>query len=416
MPREHLQWKTLEARGLTEIQLTVELLTPLFGGGVGGDPRKSTPHVKPHDPVTLFRGASMRGQLRFWWRVTQHLKEGTINQEQASTIWGAASKPAKVSLSVRDRNQESPSRKVFEAAGHRPTQEDLAYGAFPLKPTDSASKDPRTATPGTLYGLGAGINPLSADLILRISNLDREDVRGVRDALCAWLILGGLGGRTRRGFGAVYSQWLASEGIDVHTWLRDHHLPFRESPDCATPLDALQFGLKKLREFRQGVRMGRNPGNSKPAGRSRWPEAESIRKLAKSGSPQHATRLVDVDKFPRAAFGMPIIFHFQNDEHLPDFQLTPTGAERMASPLILRPYRTNNQMFRCLAVLLPPAYRLAAASELTLHDPKDKKRSFPVSHHLTPLEARSIQPLTNQPDPLCAFLDFFQPQTHQESR
>lgn len=311
MPREHLQWKTLEARGLTEIQLAVELLTPLFGGGVGGDPRKSTPHVKPHDPVTLFRGASMRGQLRFWWRVTQHLKEGTINQEQASTIWGAASKPAKVSLSVVN----------------------------PSPPKESQSSQGFQAT-----------------LTLRFPNDDR--VRsGVRDALCAWLILGGLGGRTRRGSGAIHSQWLVNEGIDVPTWLSDHHVPFRESSDFKTPLLALEFGLGKLKKFRPEAQMGRRAGG------------------------------------PR-----------------------PSDTQRMASPLILRPYRTNKQMFRCLAVLLPPAYRLAAASELTLHDPKDKKRSFPVSHHLTPLEAGRIQPLTNQPDPLCAFLDFFQPQTHQESR
>lgn len=40
---------------------TIEVITPLFGGGV---------EVGVNDPVTLICPSSIRGLLRFWWRAT----------------------------------------------------------------------------------------------------------------------------------------------------------------------------------------------------------------------------------------------------------------------------------------------------------------------------------------------------------
>ena len=53
--------------------------------------------------------------------------------------------------------------------------------------------------------------------------------------------------------------------------------------------------IKKLQEFRQQKDM---------SNRSAWPEADAIRAIARTGP------TADIPKFPRAAFGLPVIFHF----------------------------------------------------------------------------------------------------------
>jgi hypothetical protein len=79
--------------------------------------------------------------------------------------------------------------------------------------------------------------------------------------------------------------------------------------------------------------------------RSRWPEADSIRKLAGTHIPRYEPE--DVRYFPRAEFGLPIVFQFKQDalplpipnrdpeEHILEWDLV--GASRMASPFILKP-------------------------------------------------------------------------------
>jgi CRISPR-associated protein Cmr1 len=61
------------------------------------------------------------------------------------------------------------------------------------------------------------------------------------------------------------------------------------------------------------------------------------------------------EAFPRAEFGLPIVFHFQNNE-VPDTVLYPQVGnehpERMASPLILKPLCLANGKAVSLAVRL----------------------------------------------------------------
>ena len=62
---------------------TYTLITPLFGGGV--EPRAP-------DPVTVIRGASIRGHLRFWWRFCMAHRFATTAELKAAEdlLWGAA--------------------------------------------------------------------------------------------------------------------------------------------------------------------------------------------------------------------------------------------------------------------------------------------------------------------------------------
>jgi CRISPR-associated protein Cmr1 len=59
--------------------------------------------------------------------------------------------------------------------------------------------------------------------------------------------------------------------------------------------------IDELRNFRQ----------ARPSGRSIWPEAKAIREMMRRGGEQ-SEESSPHHKFPRAAFGLPIIFHFKD--------------------------------------------------------------------------------------------------------
>jgi len=72
---------------------------------------------------------------------------------------------------------------------------------------------------------------------------------------------------------------------------------------------AWKHAIEKLQMFRQGANLGRNPRRQQrasgvPAGRSRWPEPDLIRRRSKRNSPEHAHEHPITGFTPRAAFGM----------------------------------------------------------------------------------------------------------------
>jgi CRISPR-associated protein Cmr1 len=132
--------------------------------------------------------------------------------------------------------------------------------------------------------------------------------------------------------------------------------------------------IKLFRDFRQGVGLGRNPGErlNRP-GRSRWPEPETIRRVTRQRLARHSrlTHIPD-DAFPRAELGLPIVFHFQEQGDPPDTVLYPNGGrERMASPLILKPLALAN------GTCVPLIVRLKTPV-LTGVDLRQGERSLPL--------------------------------------
>src|SRR5262249_42449337 len=143
-----------------------------------------------------------------------------------------------------------------------------------------------------------------------------------------------------------------------------------------------EFLLDVMRKLRQGD-MGRKrsfddvPG--KHPGRSYWPEPDAIRGALKVRSRDHEKRVTGVDAFPRASFGMPIVFHFKDDKQgdPPETTLVPRLNERdkpkgrLASPLILRPHRAADGVIEALAIALVHP----APPELVLVDKQKRVRA-----------------------------------------
>ncbi|MBE3518908.1 MAG: type III-B CRISPR module RAMP protein Cmr1 [Firmicutes bacterium] len=396
--------------GTEQVALTTqvreyELITPLFGGGV-------EPGVP--DPVMPVRGTEIRGQLRFWWRATRGGRfNGSLAEmkKREDEIWGTTGTdrkgfPSNVQITVRVINA-GEDKEIFVSRNRAAKGwENIAYVAFPLQ--SQGRQLARKVRVG-----------VSFELTLTYPERISEDVEA---ALWAWETFGGVGARTRRGFGALKLVAVdrcpvkLPDPRDVENWIRQK---LAEHLDCTEPKasgtlkwpsgvphlsstprmritgakpsawEAWEHLISRLREFRQsrGGRSGR--------GRSDWPEASAIRAVT-SGAPPKSTPAVI--KVPRAAFGLPIVFHFRG-QNLQDVILRGRNYERLASPLILRPLACDGDRGVGVAIVLdgtglPPG-------DLVL----DKLPYVPVEALLTPEEAKMIRPLRGKKDILDAFLE-----------
>ena len=203
-----------------------------------------------------------------------------------------------------------------------------------------------------------------------------DQLSEVAAALWAWETFGGIGARTRRGFGAldcvevdgtVTSQpQVASVGREIQKGLATHVVAGSWPSDVPHLLQALKLvpdngkpsadeawrylfdSLKKFRQARFPDQQGR------PYGRSKWPEPDAIRDVTNSSAAKHAQRRLSFNKYPRAVFGLPIIFQFKDAGIGDPDQTSLEGAEhdRLASPLILRPLACAGGKYVGLAAIL----------------------------------------------------------------
>lgn len=374
-----------------------ELITPLFGGGV--EPGQC-------DDVSPIRGTEIRGHLRFWWRATQGGRFGSsldAMRKAETALWGAASTPktpAESKVQVRVLSAElgspvTPFKVELNSRGRATPKERKesnvpAYAAFPLQPDRKDAE--------AIWHRNAELKEVRRGVRFKLkisfpSNVEAE----IAAALWAWENFGGIGGRTRRGFGALH---LVSVGDgpepflvtredlvgtallrEVRAALEDEmdssqhivegeiwpdnvpRLHFHASFELTAIKETAEEAWIELIDALRAFRQLRNPG--RPPKRSRWPEPEYIRSkdLADQRFPKHqASRLIKA--FPRAAFGLPIIFQFHPEQRPRDddplnrdsdprtTMLTLKEHERLASPLILRPVKVAKGKFVGLALIL----------------------------------------------------------------
>jgi len=399
-PPKDEQGKTLtppvvKSRFLNEMVSCVrryKLLTPLFGGGVVSGKA---------DPITIIRGSSIRGQLRFWWRACRGGKfDGDLKEmkKYEDTLWGAAGAekqglPSQVQIKMGNA-KKGKEIQPFERRG-RPADDwsILSYAAFPLQESQGSVMD------GVTFELTISYPKTNTNGM----NIGEE----VAAALWAWETFGGIGARTRRGFGALHCldgpvlptdtnrvKQSLKAGLLQHVvegaWPQDVPYLNRDGKDLkvigvfSDPQKAWEKLISELRRFRQSREGGRGP--------SLWPEPDEIRRLFKKNSDQR------VAKFPRAYFGLPIVFHFK-DDYPDDTILEGKEYSRRASPLILRPLACDQDKAVGLALILggrqlPPG-GLVLKSETIQPEAQAK---------LTTAEAEEILPLDGNPDVLDAFL------------
>jgi CRISPR-associated protein Cmr1 len=404
-----------------------EIITPLFGGGV--NPGEA-------DPITMVRGTEIRGQLRFWWRATRGGRpefDGNLAKMKKAEdeLWGAAynkdedplSQEQKVQIIVERFNLGTRIEPYKVGTDNRGNKRPIHirgtgipdYAAFPLQPSQDGLSQPNIPLKAVQKGV-------SFTLIISFPKTQQMEVEA---ALWAWETFGGIGARTRRGFGALhllkinganYSELPLSN--KVNDWVNEkltkyvtdeiypeeiahisRGLQYNVTPSFNNAMEAWNRLINKLSGFRQ-IPDGRS-------GRSNWPEPEAIRALTHRRYFKYEARPND-RKFPRAVFGLPIIFHFKDsgDPEEPTLQGEndeKNKIERLASPLLLRPLLCKDGRAVGLALLLegpripPGGLRLIE---------KGSNKQHIVDAMLTQNEADTIPVLRGETDVLQAFLKY----------
>lgn len=429
---------TLKQRdGWITLEREYSLLTPLFGGGV-------TPGE--NDSLTPIRGTEIRGHLRFWWRATRGGQFGTIDalRDREEKIWGSASVSSLVTLVITQQSRGTAvssvkiqTRNGPKDVGYGAPQSPYGYVAFPLRQE------------------GAVLEGVSFTLRLTFPQTMADDVRA---ALWAWDSFGGIGARTRRGFGALNCKKCdnitGNENAQDWLWFYDcdsileqlqkdlekyvvegkfpENVPHLRRDNCRNWMkitgakqradEVWKYLFGKMKDFRQS----RFPGQqANRPGRSHWPEPDEIRRLTGQSLPGHTkpTYSPSLRKFPRAQFGLPIIFEFKREDSHPTrsdrdpkkSSLEGVEHSRVASPLILRPLAcTDGQIIQYagLACILetdripPSGLALKNAQTKALIASGLDSQLDPTTTPSEPAQIQTNHPDYNgNPDILQAFLD-----------
>lgn len=384
-PSSAIEWHTLHC----------ELITPMYGGGV-----EST-KVDEKMPI---RVSSIRGQLRSWWRLLAMHKWQISGLRKAETdLWGGMNqgeddgKASKVLLKVTNLPTVQKVKNNLVSYENFPR---LKYVLFPAyNETDPSLKPHKLLTAdGITWDLDFAFTPA----------VTPEQKNQVIEALQWWANFGGLGFRSRKGLGAFYvsksqdfpqiCETLTPEDVA----LASCHLVQRQA--TANPLIALENAIRKLADFRQAPNTGRNPGQqANRPGRSRFPEPDALRRIQRRHHGNHAPEHPAGNIFPRAVFGLPILFHFVGGGEPTDTMLQPTEGERLASPLILRPIYAGEQngqkQWKSSALVLPYEHILDMTVSIG-------RNNYPIWQKD---KAQDISPIAENGggDPLQAFLTYF---------
>ncbi len=430
--------KMRAARGgpeVREISVRLEVVTPILGGST---------QTRAVDEVDVIRAATVRGHLRFWWRALYAAQHPSAKDlyERESELWGRAAtdKGGRSAVEIRidvERTGaiDSSDIRLYDSKDGKATP-----GAYALWPAREEKKTSTPPAPRRMPGTQFRLTLMAATICETEAS----------NALRAWILFGGYGGRTRRGLGSLrvlddLSSWLPSKatrdaindrfGFDVLAspagapgdapWLGGAALQVGRAEHDA--MKAWTTALDWLKEFRQGTsgqqgNRAREPGAGKPQPQrpsiSNWPEADKIRHIKRKAS-AHAPRHNATAVWPRAGFGLPIIGQFQTkardgsrfDEPGP-FELrwrTPKKDrpgefeehDRLASPLIVKALPLADGMFVPCALWLNRAY---PRGEVILRDVNNSQAPF--DRLVAPGDTPRFSALANKQSLRQAFLDW----------
>lgn len=365
---------SIERDGWVKETRTYKVITPLFGGGE--EPQKA-------DSITTVRATEVRGHLRFWWRATRGGLpefEGKLEKmkEREDLIWGSSAEkekpgPSQATIRAIGKKKGNPINDIEIATNDGKKKVKIwdlkspwGYGTFPLRDKKGFVLPP----------------DLEFELELMYPLTLADDVKA---ALWAWETFGGIGARTRRGFGALQHDGFEISRTDIQVEIEnklkdqdyvangkfpdgvphlkpDTKVVFKEfdkpvDVQSSAVIEAWEFLLGKLKSFRQK----RYDGSGNTPGRSKWPEPDSIRQILKNAKKYtfgtHLPKSPVLERFPRAKFGLPIRFEFPvpkppkpdpKDPKTTTLQGAPIRSnenkpiDRLASPLIIRPVKCKD--------------------------------------------------------------------------
>lgn len=170
-------------RNLESFTLRLKTITPMFGGGF---------ETRNVDTVSPIRAAAIRGHLRFWWRTIYGGQFGSAENlfQREAELWGSAEKPGRVQLQVQVTSAGSSRPHSQIAPRSNPKQgSPEGFFLFPFQKARDKGLPEASAQEKVQFQLAVWF--------------PTDFERDLRNTLCAWIALGGVGARARRGCGAL---------------------------------------------------------------------------------------------------------------------------------------------------------------------------------------------------------------------
>jgi CRISPR-associated protein Cmr1 len=292
---------------------SLEVITPCFCGGAEPDQRAE------------IRPASIRGQLRWWFRLLGGFKSLAHQsvEDQETMIFGATAGDAGTAgmLSVRVKNIKlMTSRKDSEALGHRPFTAP-AFLTFPLQSTRNMDGTRGVVDSGTftLQFLWRGNPALKGDLAALATVFGN---------------LGSLGFRSRRAMGAL-------------AWAGENITPLADALACFNQAQAIYIRKFNANSSIDAIsKLGGWLKSCRAHGRSGQNQMEQQSPYFQYAKHDHdlAAKREDGTGY-RAALGLPILTKYGN------WNATSKGG-RFASPVILRPHKDANGKWHALVIFV----------------------------------------------------------------
>ncbi len=333
------------------LSFELELVTPMFMGG-----------ADPTGPAE-FRAASLKGLLRFWFRALYPDK-----LEDEGRLFGTTEHRAPVTVRV----QLAGNQEKYRLPKGSERLHEYAYLGYGLLKYNSQAKKNLTERPCLTAGA-------RATLRLSLANyLTLEDKIKILRSFWALAMLGGLGARSRRGFGSF--RIMASQGLApelrkaVPAWQFHHREEYKKAlavfckqlpcsaslPEhtCFSAASRLLLGpelssglsvLKGLNDVFQQQRSYYDDFRTRKAKTTGYPKDDHdlmVRFLAGRGTPTTAPA--------RAAFGLPHNYFFQSSRTQGFVDLLEDGAKgRRASPLLFHVQGLSTGKAMGVVIFLP---------------------------------------------------------------
>ena len=183
----------------TEIEATYRVVTPMFCGGANPG------HAELRVP-------SFKGALRFWWRALAWSRQDgdleMIRREEDKLFGSASGGQSRVSMSLTEPIETRPlaAGKVLEDAGNVVGEgaRYLGYGVM-----ETFRRRDRRA--GELIR-ACLLAPFDLTICMRTRRLNDDQVQSLQDALIAVGLFGGMGAKSRKGYGSLVVRSLRVAG------------------------------------------------------------------------------------------------------------------------------------------------------------------------------------------------------------
>ena len=355
--------ETLKAGFMKTLKATYKVVTPLFMGG--SDPKTSAE----------LRAPSFKGVLRFWYRATllAEFKQWQEVYEKEQELFGSTNGRAKFSLTLKTLGEIKliPQGHVWDRSKYGSLY--LGYG---LIQREKESKSELTLRPFISPGTKFSVT-------LAWQKNSEVDINYLKRALIAPALFGGLGSRSRRGFGSICLDSLLYD--DVEIWsapqdifdLRDSISSFIKElgelsdtlpeytafsslsrvivlPEKRDAIEMLEHVGREMMSYRSyGTKKNNNKDHELP-----WPEKANQyfsddHDLIRQVTVINENQLKLTTHPRRVVFGLPHNYYFSGGNKV---DVTAVKSERRASPLFIHLHELANGKCSAVLTILPARF------------------------------------------------------------